>query len=479
MIILLVVAGLLAAGAAITVVASSLSRLDAASAALLELATLRREVTTLRDAIFTYEIDRAPQNLARVGEQSSFIRGDMPRRTVAMTGSSDRELVRQTDDHLIRVTDAARRLADAPGSATSGATRATLEKELFSQSTDVALTMDQLRRRAENRQVDEVSRVRATVFGSAGVIAILVLLALVPITMRIGGGFASLNDGLERFAAGDRSARIGLGGHDEFTDAAEGFNTMAVLVTEQERELGELNRRLLDSDRVRSEFIANMSHDLRTPLNSIIGFSGVLLSGMAGALDFEQTKQVGFINRSGLHLKSLVDDVLDLSRIEGVGWESRKRCFDLDAMVSDVIDTVRSLAAAKGVGLISDVDPAGVEVVADEIGCRRILMNLVGNAVKFTESGSVTIRARVGGGTLVLEVADTGPGIAEGDRARIFEPFEQAQPARPDSAKSEGSGLGLAIVRRIVGALDGTIAMHSEVGRGSIFVVTLPLEQAG
>ena len=476
---LLAVVAIVVAGASTTVISTSLASLDAASASQVELAALRREVTTLRDLIFAYEADHGPEQIAKVADQASYIRGEIPRHTASLSDAQDVELLRETDDHLRSVIDTARVLEASSGTSMRPAVRTTLARKLFSQSTDAALAMEQVRRRAESRQVDEVARVRLTVLSSMGVMSLLIALTLLLLSLRITKGFAGLDRGLETFAAGDRSTRIDVGGNDEFTEAAEGFNIMAQLVTEQEAELGDLNRRLLDADRVRSEFIANMSHDLRTPLNSIIGFSGVLLSGLAGQLDAEQTKQVGFINRSGRHLKSLVDDVLDYSRIEGAGWDARSRRFDLGGMVDDVASTFRALAAAKGVTLTADVAPPGVEVLADEIGCRRILMNLAGNAVKFTESGSVTLSARILEGKLVFEVTDTGPGIAQSDRLRVFEPFEQALPARPDSAKSEGSGLGLAIVRRIVDALGGTVALESDVGRGSRFVVTVPVEEAG
>jgi signal transduction histidine kinase len=250
---------------------------------------------------------------------------------------------------------------------------------------------------------------------------------------------------------------------------------MAALVAEHDRELTQLNTRLISAARTKSEFVANMSHDLRTPLNSIIGFSGVLLSGMAGPLDDEQTRQVRFINRSGEHLKSLVDDVLDLSRLESIGWEPRPRRFNIQTLVQDVVDTVHANAAAKKLEIVCTVEPVDAQVVADELGCRRILMNLVGNAVKFTDKGSVSIRAQVGSEALLLTVADTGAGIAADDRARVFEPFEQVQSHTEALAKAEGSGLGLAIVRRIVGSLGGTMTLESELGRGSVFTVSLPL----
>jgi signal transduction histidine kinase len=477
-ILLLAAIGLMLAGAATAVITSSLSRLDAASACQVELASLRREVTTLRDLIFSYEADHAPGQIAKVVAQADYIRSEIARRAPALTAPEDADLLRQTDEHLASVATTARQLTVASGASLTSQARTTLERSIFSASTDAALAMDQVRRRAETRQVDEVSNVRWAVLASLGVISLLVSVTLYFLGRRVTRGFTELNGGMQRFASGDRTARVDVGGHDEFTDVAGRFNTMAELVTEQEDELGSLNRRLLDADRARSEFIANMSHDLRTPLNSIIGFSGVLMSGMAGEVDDEQARQLGFINRSGRHLKLLVDDVLDYSRIEGVGWVSRPRAFDLGAMVDDLVDTLRATVAAKGVELIVDVEPRGASVVADEIGCRRVLANLVGNAVKFTDAGSVRVTARVQDGTLVMEVADTGPGIAKADIGRVFEPFEQALPARSDFAKSDGSGLGLAIVRRIVDALEGTITLESEVGEGSRFVVTLPLGQS-
>jgi signal transduction histidine kinase len=452
----------------------SVGRLDAAETSQREYATYRRETTELRDIVFDYVETRDPADAARVADKAAFIAGQASRAAQGSSDSQERAELERIAATLVDMVTSARRLSLGIDDPQGAASREELERGLYSQATEVSAGLSVLEKRSESVTAREVELVRVTAAIAILVGFTLVLGAIVKLATRLRRGLSALTSGLRAFAAGDLEARIALSGRDELSQAAEGFNHMAELVSERDREMSDLNRRLIASARTKSEFVANMSHDLRTPLNSIIGFSGVLLSGMAGPLDDEQTRQVRFINRSGEHLKSLVDDVLDLSRLESIGWEPRPRRFSLEMLVQDIADTLHSNAAAKKVRVACVVEPAGVEVVADELGCRRILMNLAGNAVKFTQKGVVTIRARLDGTMLTLEVEDTGPGIAPDDRARIFEPFEQVEPNQVAVARAEGSGLGLAIVRRIVTSMRGTMELESEPGRGSVFTVTLP-----
>ncbi|MDO8915830.1 MAG: HAMP domain-containing sensor histidine kinase [Coriobacteriia bacterium] len=452
----------------------SVGRLDAAETSQREYAVYTREIITLRDIVFDYIETRDPADAARVADKAAFIAGQASRAAQGSPDSQERAELERIAATLVDMVTSARRLSLGIDDPQGAASREELERGLYSQATEVSASLSVLERRSEAVTAREVELVRITAGIAILVGFTLVLGAIVRLAARLRRGLSALTSGLRAFAAGDLEARIELSGRDELSSAADGFNHMADLVSERDREMSDLNRRLVASARTKSEFVANMSHDLRTPLNSIIGFSGVLLSGMAGPLDDEQTRQVRFINRSGEHLKSLVDDVLDLSRLESIGWDPRPRRFSLEMLVQDIADTVHSSATAKKVTVACAVVPAGAEVVADELGCRRILMNLAGNAVKFTEKGSVAIRARVDERTLTLEVEDTGPGVAPDDRARIFEPFEQVEPHDAAVARAEGSGLGLAIVRRIVASLNGTLELESEPGKGSRFTVTLP-----
>jgi signal transduction histidine kinase len=457
-----------------TVFLASMARLDSVEVAQSGYAEFRREITSLRDLIFQYVMTREPVDAARVADQAAFLDGEASRDARSATDPRERAELERIRATLADMGASARRLSLGVSDQPGPESRAELERGLYAQATDVAAGVEQLYGAAESVTEAELERVRLLTWVSIVVAFVLTFGAIVRISGRLRKGLRSLTRGLGAFAAGDFEARIDLAGRDELSQAAEGFNHMAELVSEHDRELSDLNRRLVAAARTKSEFTANMSHDLRTPLNSIIGFSGVLLSGMAGPLEEEQMRQLRFINRSGEHLKSLVDDILDLSRLESIGWEPRPRRFSLEALVQDIVDTVHSNAAAKRVKVISVVEPEGAEVVADELGCRRILMNLTGNAVKFTQKGSVTVRARLVEDTLVFEVEDTGPGIAPEDSARIFEPFEQVGSKEDARAKAEGSGLGLAIVRRIAASLGGTVSLVSEPGKGSLFSVTLP-----
>jgi PAS domain S-box-containing protein len=240
-------------------------------------------------------------------------------------------------------------------------------------------------------------------------------------------------------------------------------------------ELSELNLRLQEATAAKSAFLASMSHELRTPLNSIIGFSGILLQGLAGPLEYEQRTQVEMVNRSGRHLLSLIDDVLDLAKVESGRIAVILEEVDPVSLVREVAEAVRPLAAAKGLDL--DVADSAFEglVRSDAGKLRQILFNLVGNAVKFTERGGVRIAVANGeGSTCAFSVTDTGAGIAEGDLWRIFEPFTQLD--SPGLAKPKGTGLGLRISREYAHLLGGEIEVVSELGVGSTFTLTLPLE---
>jgi signal transduction histidine kinase len=458
-----------------TVVWQSFGLLDAASAAQRQYAGFRRDVTGLRDVIFEYVADRDTADAARVADTAAYVRGAITERSRLAEDPQERAQLDRVSASLQGISNAARRLSLGVSDPLGAAGRAELERGLYAEATDASAGVELLQQRAE----DSAARVLA----GLRTMAVLMLIigmgvgfgSILSIGLRVRRGLSDLTEGLKAFAAGDLDARIEPKGHDELTVAAEGFNHMAGLVREHDRELSQLNDRLIAADRLKSEFVANMSHDLRTPLNSIIGFSGVLMTGMAGHLTEEQKRQVRFINRSGEHLKSLVDDVLDISRLDSVGWESRPRRFELEPLVQDVVDTIHSSAAAKSIKVTSAVSPKGAHVVADELGVRRILMNLAGNAAKFTTHGSIDIEVTVKRNELRLVVSDTGPGIAEQDRARIFEPFEQARTSVPGVAKPEGSGLGLSIVRRIATGLGGTMELESDLGKGSRFSVTLPL----
>jgi PAS domain S-box-containing protein len=256
-----------------------------------------------------------------------------------------------------------------------------------------------------------------------------------------------------------------------------------------DRKLAEAERekrhRAEAADRIKSAFLATMSHELRTPLNSIIGFTGIILQGLAGPLNPEQTKQLDMVRTSARHLLALVNDVLDISKIEAGQLEIAHAPFDLTRSISKVVALVAPQAESKGLALSAQLAPGLGEIVGDERRFEQILLNLVSNAVKFTERGSVTLAAEVVAnadlpGTqerraaVRLRVCDTGMGIKPEDLSVLFQPFRQV-----DSGLSrwhEGTGLGLAICRRLAHLMGGDIGVESEWGKGSTFIVTLPLK---
>lgn len=263
--------------------------------------------------------------------------------------------------------------------------------------------------------------------------------------------------------------------------------SLELKVTERTEELRLALVRAEAADRLKSAFLATMSHELRTPLNSIIGFTGILLQGLAGPLNEEQQKQMGMVRGSARHLLELINDVLDLSKIEAGQLEVRRERFGLREVVGRVVETLRPMAEKKGLTLQAEMTEEVGEALGDRRRVEQILINLVNNGIKFTETGGVTVKADVvgdfqpadgpaGRGRAVrLRVADTGMGIKREDLGNLFLPFRQIDTGL--SRQHEGTGLGLAICRRLTGLMGGEISAASEVARGSEFTVILPLER--
>lgn len=242
---------------------------------------------------------------------------------------------------------------------------------------------------------------------------------------------------------------------------------------ETEVALGRAMRAAEAADRLKSAFLATMSHELRTPLNSIIGFTGILIQGLAGPLNEEQTKQLGMVRGSARHLLALINDVLDISKIEAGQMSVRSETVELRPLLDRVLSVVKPLADRKHLELQLETAPALPPMVSDERRLEQILINLLNNAVKFTERGSVTLDAApVDGGFVRLRVTDMGEGIRPEDQERLFQPFTQIDTGL--TRKHEGTGLGLAICKRLATLLGGDISCTSVFGRGSTFTVILP-----
>lgn len=237
-------------------------------------------------------------------------------------------------------------------------------------------------------------------------------------------------------------------------------------------ELASLNKALDEATSAKDAFLASMSHELRTPLNSIIGFSGMLSDGLVGELTDEQRTQIRMVYNSGRHLLELVNEVLDLSRIESGHLELSLEWVDVGVLTETVVESIRPLASQKGLELVAQC-PADIgSVRVDPARLQQVLLNLLGNAVKFTDEGSVSIRVSLAGQQIVFEVIDTGCGIGPDAIERIFDEFYQEEHA--GMAKSEGTGLGLSVSRKLAEAMGGSIGVESTPGHGSVFTVRIP-----
>jgi signal transduction histidine kinase len=299
---------------------------------------------------------------------------------------------------------------------------------------------------------------------AVGAIVLALLLGFV-LAWSLIGPIQRINARLAGIASGDFSGHVDVENRDELGALATNVNRM-------NDELRRLYTELEGTSRHKSEFLANMSHELRTPLNAIIGFSQVLREEMFGRVNEKQAEYLDDIVSSGSHLLALINDVLDLSKVEAGQVELEVGPFSLREALERGVVMVRERATEDGVQVELSAGPEVDVVEGDERRIKQVIFNLLSNAVKFTPAGGeVDVSAIRVNGEVRVSVADTGPGIAPGDHERVFEEFQQTESG---VEQPEGTGLGLALSKRLVELHGGRIWLESELGKGSTFVFTLP-----
>jgi signal transduction histidine kinase len=315
------------------------------------------------------------------------------------------------------------------------------------------------------RNASSFASSRALFIGVAAGAIVLALLLGFALSWSVIGPIQDIDTRLAAIASGDFSGRVEVENRDELGALGANVNRM-------NDELRRLYNELEEASQHKSEFLANMSHELRTPLNAIIGFSQVLRDEMVGSVNEKQAEYLDDIISSGQHLLSLINDVLDLSKVEAGQVELEVHPFSLREALERGVVMVRERATEDGVRVAFVADPEVDVVAGDERRIKQVIFNLLSNAVKFTPAGGeVDVSATRANGEVRVSVADTGPGIAPEDRERIFEEFQQSETG---VGLREGTGLGLALSKRYVELHGGRIWVESEVGRGSTFTFALP-----
>jgi signal transduction histidine kinase/DNA-binding response OmpR family regulator len=351
----------------------------------------------------------------------------------------------------------------------------------ITQATPLADRLERLTNELVNKaEAEMVARVEASqdAYGTARWMVIGIAVGSMCLALALGyaiswsviGPVQRMDAQLRQIASGDFSQRVEVLNRDE-------LGALGVNLNRMNEELGRLYHQLEAASRHKSEFLASMSHELRTPLNAIIGFSEVLLERLFGDLNAKQEEYLRDILDSGRHLLSLINDILDLSKVEAGRMELELGSFSLPEALESGLTMVRERASRHAIALNLEVDPTIDVIEADERKIKQAVFNLLSNAVKFTpDGGQVGMKAGFAEGEVRITVWDTGIGIAAEDQERIFEEFQQV--GEMYAEKREGTGLGLALTKKFVELHGGRLWVESEVGHGSRFTFTLPVRKA-
>jgi signal transduction histidine kinase len=298
-----------------------------------------------------------------------------------------------------------------------------------------------------------------------GSIVLALILGYV-ISWSLIGPVKEIEGRLNQIAVGDFTKRVHVVNQDELGTLAANVNRMC-------EELGRVYQQLEAASKHKSQFLANMSHELRTPLNAILGYTELIIDNIYGETPEKMRNVLERVQNNGKHLLLLINDVLDMSKIEAGQLTLSIADYSLKSVVQTVYIAVEPLAASKKIGFKIEVSAELPVGHGDEHRLTQVLLNLVGNAIKFTDSGGVVIKASTLNGSFKVGVSDTGPGISETDQAKLFQEFQQAETSV--TRKKGGTGLGLAISKRIIELHGGKIWIESNVGQGSTFWFTLPV----
>ncbi|HEV7704420.1 MAG TPA: HAMP domain-containing sensor histidine kinase [Gemmatimonadaceae bacterium] len=300
------------------------------------------------------------------------------------------------------------------------------------------------------------------------------------ISRQVTQPLAELTAATNDLSAGAYDRRVYIVRGDELGHLGDAFNLMAErvsesrAVSEQERAEAESARRdAVAASQAKSDFLAVMSHELRTPLNAILGFSSLMIDGITGPLNEQQRTQLSRIRSGGQHLLSLIDEILSLTRLEAQREEVHAERGDAYLVARETAALAEPMAKLKGLVLVTDIPPGTCDCLTDFTKLRQILLNLLSNAIKFTNEGTVTLGARAEDADMVYTVSDTGIGIANEHRGRIFEPFYQVEMSK--ARRVAGTGLGLSVTRHLAKLLGGEVWLREESGVGSAFEVRIPL----
>jgi signal transduction histidine kinase len=391
---------------------------------------------------------------------------------VAFVAKDEYTLLGRVREEYSRFTSIATRVLELARAGQTSEARQLQTAELAPLGDRLERLTNQLVNRAEADMVNgvdaskatyETSRVYVFVFALGG---FLLTLALgYAISWSIIKPVRQIDDRLNRIASGDFSQNVEVMNRDELGALAQHVNSAC-------GELRELYQRLEDASRHKSQFLANMSHELRTPLNAILGFGELMLDGVYGEVPERMRAPLERMQSNGKHLLGLINDILDLSKIEAGQLSLSLNEYSVDELVRGVYGAVESLAAEKKLAISTRVPPDLPPARGDERRLAQALLNLVGNAIKFTDKGEITIEVETNEDSYTFSVRDTGPGIAEADQAKIFEEFRQVDGSITKTKM--GSGLGLAIAKRIVEMHGGRIWVDSSPGAGATFSFTAP-----